>query len=683
MAWNSYDYDNDDEEDWPHGCGRRRDKAQEAEGEYPHVLEDNEKLLAKCDAVKRQMDAEYESLKPVLKAPMTIPECGDAANWYVQAEIKFWPRWMSLKDPVVKELEEGVAAMFMLEETFESALGGSEDPPKDLDDMWTHVKKLLKQLEDLQKFWTDLPGSNARPRSIRIQQGISQILQNQTAETKMSFHVDYNQFTAHLRKKPSSRPSMEIDQKSIKFVPGKGGDLPLGIATTLYAQCDLETCIALRQANTFWYSCYELSESTLKDKVQERNPWMKPEGEWRTWGDCALVIESRARSYSWLSMESVDTVSLKSLGPKNQLRVWPVVAMKLEPEFGLPHDFEGLESHGLDCSSLCDRVHLVGDRETASLDLWMPAATLDHEPKWEIVASQLAGNVIMYKGLCITLPGTDDLFPEDIRSVIAHDTYVKVCSTTHVYLFSRSRPLHYRYAIIHSNQRFAPGYLMSDTHVTYNTVRVGSYGSNQTANLYYVMDFTTMRLFPQGGGPTRAHPVAIYRGVMWWQTQDGKYLIPTLVDLSRQDWPAYRHDWIISLSQEAAPPLKQITTPGSTHFLVGKTSYGSLLVDLEAREVSALYGASQCPQDKLIPGYLGSRFVLRSLDCHTQKHWSKWAFDKLMGVEMDDDDDENDLSYEEGDSDDPHDDESYDESDEESDDEDEESDEEDEESDEE
>lgn len=641
---NSYEYDDELEEEWPHNCDRRLEKADDCESDYPGVVADNNKLMAKCDAMKRQMEAEYASLKPILKTQVTKQECVDAGNWYLQAEIKYWSRWTSLKDPLVEELNEGVGAMNMLEETFESALGGSERPPKDLNVMWEHVQKLLKKTKEAHEAWSGFKESHGRPRSIKLQLGLQQIVQHQNAETQMWFYQNCNPYTKHLDKRPSSRPSMEIDQKAITFVPGKGGDLPLEIATTLYAQCDLETCTALRQANTFWYSCFELSENALKHKVKERNPWMKPEGDLRTWGDCALVILSRSRSYNWLCMDTIDSVRHDNSGSKKS---FPVVAKPVAFGSRLHPLFEGLESHGIDgCSSLCERVHLAGDRESASLDLWKSAAHLEHEPEAEIVASQLAGNVLLYKGLCITLPGTDFLFPEDIKSVLANDSCVRVLTTSHVYLLSRDKPLHFRSGYTYTSGKFATGYAMADTHVTYATVRSrGYYGHTTIANIYSFLDFDNLRMYSYGG-PNRAHPVAIYQGIIWWQTEDGRSLIPTLFDTASMENPAYRQKWIISMSQEeTVPPLKQITKPGSTHLLAAKTTYGAILVDLEAREVSALYGASLCPHDKLLPGFVGSRFCLRSLDCESQRHWNKWAFDKLMGVEMPGED-EGDGDYE-------------------------------------
>lgn len=109
---------------------------------------------------------------------------------------------------------------------------------------------------------------HGRPRSIKLQLGLQQILQHQTAEMQMWFYQNCNPYTMHLDKRPSSRPSMEIDQNAIQFVPGKGGDLPLEIPTTLCVQCDLETCVSLRQANTFWYSCFELSEKRVETQGQ-------------------------------------------------------------------------------------------------------------------------------------------------------------------------------------------------------------------------------------------------------------------------------------------------------------------------------------------------------------------------------------------------------------------------------
>lgn len=346
---------------------------------------------------------------------------------------------------------------------------------------------------------------------------------------------------------------------------------------------------------------------------------MKPEGEIQTWGDCALVIVSRDRSPSWITVQSVESILVGCVYPEDETTVWPVVALPLPQRSTLPADFEGLETHGFDCSSLCRKLHVTKGDKPASVDLNSAVATLEYEPKAKIVTSNKSVNVLSYKGFYITLPGVDRLPAKDIRSVGAHDKYIQVTTSSHEFLFRRNKPLHHSHALTFSSEQLNKGVRLGDTHVT----------SCKTAKDYWFADFDTKNQF-RYGGPTNCRPVAIYKGIIWWQTHGGGHLIATVPDLARPGHVTYRHSWIMYIPKAGVASLSQI---GSSRFVTGKTKTSTLLYDLESRSISALYSLSQNSDDKLLPGFVGDRFCVRPLDSECKKYWSELAFEKLKGKE--------------------------------------------------
>lgn len=70
------------------------------------------------------------------------------------------------------------------------------------------------------------------------------------------------------------------------------------IAALVFAACDLETCVVLRQVSSFWYCLFQ--ETNLGPKMYESCPWMFPGGDILTWQDCVLVFAARMKSFEQL-----------------------------------------------------------------------------------------------------------------------------------------------------------------------------------------------------------------------------------------------------------------------------------------------------------------------------------------------------------------------------------------------
>lgn len=93
-------------------------------------------------------------------------------------------------------------------------------------------------------------------------------------------------------------------------------DLPLEIVCNIYAHAELETCVNLREVNSYWYAAFnQLDVRLLRDKVKERNPWLKP-GEdgtgLKTWSECLRVFVARVRCDKWIAVECLKDIEYPS-----------------------------------------------------------------------------------------------------------------------------------------------------------------------------------------------------------------------------------------------------------------------------------------------------------------------------------------------------------------------------------
>lgn len=103
-----------------------------------------------------------------------------------------------------------------------------------------------------------------------LQRQMHNLMDRQSEELKRFILVENNPFTAHLRKRESSRPAVTMR------LDGEGGDIPLEVASMIFSCCDLESCVKMREVSSFWYNLYQTAD--LKSKVIERSPWMAPGG---------------------------------------------------------------------------------------------------------------------------------------------------------------------------------------------------------------------------------------------------------------------------------------------------------------------------------------------------------------------------------------------------------------------
>ncbi|KAG5354417.1 hypothetical protein CJU90_6832 [Yarrowia sp. C11] len=139
----------------------------------------------------------------------------------------------------------------------------------------------------------------------------------------------YCPFSQHLAKKETARDVLDRAHDALKAqdtsqtrgtVEGTR-DIPWMIAKAILSEADLESCAQLRQVNRFWYSFFHESESLLEYKVRKRSPWMSPNGELKTWADCALVFAKRLASNNWTEIDDLHDFPMADLAPVRRFQV--------------------------------------------------------------------------------------------------------------------------------------------------------------------------------------------------------------------------------------------------------------------------------------------------------------------------------------------------------------------------
>ncbi|KAG5366033.1 hypothetical protein CJU89_0443 [Yarrowia sp. B02] len=181
------------------------------------------------------------------------------------------------------------------------------------DEKNTEATKLIKErLAETRIHMSDIPEAldkflNHRNGEFsRIHQSLlHQLVANQDSETRQWFFEQHlHHFSKHMPiADKTARPELHVEQKK-----GNRTDrhLPLEIISLIYASADLETCVALRQVSSVWYSTFQALDTILAPKMRARNPWIEPgDADLSTWRDCVLVFVGRLKSGKWVAIDNI------------------------------------------------------------------------------------------------------------------------------------------------------------------------------------------------------------------------------------------------------------------------------------------------------------------------------------------------------------------------------------------
>lgn len=490
-----------------------------------------------------------------------------------------------------------------------------------------------------------------------LQRHIQKMMEGQDEAARNSVLIENNENTAHLTRywtRPFVQVNPERDQTYIRG--GKYYGVPVEIAEMIYAQCDLESCVNLRIVNSFWLSVYQQSDHILESKVKERFPWMVPEAELFTWGDCALVFAGRLRSEKWSTVDSLNKLFQRRRG----IGVRTVLAEELKEDQKMSSDFEGLVAHDeATCTGGCEHLHFIEklprhNRElpgsSPSLNPW----TLEFQNKVEKADFKVVREdeekkekVIEYQGFEFTIPAsvTPDGRREGYGSdapVTINSEHIVVRAENRILVIPRDKP-HFKHGFEYEQDEgsFELGNIYASK-LTY----VGSYNDyKQTYNFWDCHG----KQFIQYVSRTPAIPIASYNGLIWFEAKN-YILLPTFIDLKNPGKIYYRKDHIICFPDprmsrfslrrmELALPMienfKQCSRRRhAQQFIVKRSDTGLLLVDLMGRTATSIQTPDDTPYriKHIFPGYVKSWFHARYMTDETVAKYKQQAKDKFGKV---------------------------------------------------
>lgn len=347
----------------------------------------------------------------------------------------------------------------------------------------------------------------------------------QTGLQKMFSHTDdlwprFYKFGEHVTPRKILKPSVVISGKATRLVPSTSSqfsDLPPEIMVMVLKFCDLETCVKLREVSSSWYTVFANVDGILEQKVQARNPWIRPEDDLSSWQDCALVFVARLRT--WKSEAVVDSISVAD---KEETRK-TVVAFELGRNEQLPSGFSFMTApHHCGCS--CQHMHIID--ATEQRDFKRDALTLEvteYDSSQRVVSSNDQATVVQVPGgLKVTLPSP--IQPQDFE-----DDYTVVNTLSHVIVTLKD---HHSYILPRDQPHYEHGFqLRAGSRRIHEVggVLVGTRENRHDGEMVYdFLDFTKQHfrglMFTKG-----SHLVASYNGLMWWKKN--RVLIPTFIDL--------------------------------------------------------------------------------------------------------------------------------------------------------
>ncbi|KAG5358542.1 hypothetical protein CJU89_5143 [Yarrowia sp. B02] len=401
---------------------------------------------------------------------------------------------------------------------------------------------------------------------VLFQGGLQLIVKDQDAKTQKEFFAEYqSSFGGHIHEVVSTKPEVSFDDSA--SVAPETRFLPAEIISHIYAAADLETCVALREVSTRWYTVFQESECLLRAKLRRRNPWMKPgDPELKTWHDCVLVFVGRLRSGKWMTTDTLDKIKITK---KNALRK-TVVGMELGVDQKLPGDFVSImDDCGCDIAA-CEHLHFREGQREYITDPWTHESRR-YDDLYDDVSPQGDGSlrVLDFSGTQVTFPGWVLDSDESIADIHIGRSIVSVTFLDDdVVLFPR--PL--------TDAGDFLLYRRQDSHYHFGDMYVA-----RDACYFNVADMESKQLIRYATS-LGCRPQAFYNGLLWWSHEES--LVPTFLDLDNPHKVYYRTDRAISGYSRTSGFAQGSQARGSSHLVVSKHKYGQEIVDLSAGTIT-------------------------------------------------------------------------------------------------
>ncbi|KAG5373229.1 hypothetical protein CJU90_0915 [Yarrowia sp. C11] len=550
-------------------------------------------------------------------------ECLSAALDLVQRTEKVWKHYEEERLEVTSKLLQFKALLLKTFATF----GGIDLSVSEFD-RDTHTDRLF----DIFMSTEEILGSlEPRMAGMKLQQNVHRLLRVQDSDMVQSvIRQVLNRYTCHLDRKPE-RSGAEVSLKE------GSRRLPSEVAHMIFSFCDLESCVALRNANSFWFRQYSQAEHILKPALRKRAPWLQPEGDMKTWADCVLVFVSRLTSKK---CRRVENVFKKTSSPKQTNFPSPKptkAVLSLQFLFDtMPADFEGFDDHReFCCSAACDRLHLHNIKKGAIMNPW----TKDIErftPRKMDFSSAENETVIGFQDFEITLPGVfrkADMLPNGsflgLPPIVVLNDLVVVSTAKGQFVLPRENP-HYKNP---DTLRFPtpPGYM--------HTVQFGDVFANLSQHGLWIYDPHVKKLVQVDNisGTNTLFPIDIHAGLVWY-LHDERFLVPTFTDTKTPDALYCHEDKVITLPTCVdRDRIRKCRRSENKHFLTMPGYRGSIrMVDLDSgvvTEVVPSEGHVSQGKPKIFLGWVDGQFqaldictetIVEYLESHWDVYWYNW-----------------------------------------------------------
>ncbi|KAG5358809.1 hypothetical protein CKK34_5102 [Yarrowia sp. E02] len=267
------------------------------------------------DSFLKRIEQEAKEQVPELPVPASEEECQKAAGELKKKCAKIWARHEAEK----RTFEAWYNEAIKFHDNMVVKL--SRDGPE--------RALLTKGLEDMKAKWNDT-------KATLVQECLLSMVKSQNLTLKNWF---WKEVLGIYRKKVSRVKSTRPDTKFRDTGARSSLQAPVEVMEMVFEYADLETCVALRRVSKAWYACFNDIEKMLRDKLEKRNPWMKPgDVDLQRWADCVLVFVSRRQSNNWEQRTGPLPDSWNKTG-KSGTTSSPVVGMEMDFGEPLPPDF--------------------------------------------------------------------------------------------------------------------------------------------------------------------------------------------------------------------------------------------------------------------------------------------------------------------------------------------------------
>lgn len=463
-----------------------------------------------------------------------------------------------------------------------------------------------------------------------------------------------------------TKPDVEVELRQVRCLEGGVKTtplrLPLEVMGVLYSVADLETCVALREVSSKWYTAFKMYGDNMMNAVKSRTLGLTPGEngcELQSWGDCALVFVGRLRNSKWEKVEEEDRQARSS----NRILTPTHTLVPIDIDAKLPSDYTGLVNEPLQLPDNTSTSNVNQNWYRLGGDYALNPQTLKFHKVPEQVPGQFSITYLDNDIVCVeyedssfTIPNAMKLFTEIVSN---HEALVFCCGETDTgYILPRQFP------DFRQGHGFAISIDSYDTELTSHAFRIKTssfeapivlqkkhhihdHSMVTCTHTYSVLDLHNSRavvMISDSDVMSTLYPeplAAQFNGLIWREKHFGGALLPYFVDLDSGTWYHNRH---VSIHTKTGEGWKQASESCNARRFVyrGREGEDLEIVDLATRCVINVKSLGNTDETvALFPGFSEGRLGVWSYNEKTQRRYSRYL-DQLR--EIDPDQDEYDVS---------------------------------------